>query len=90
MDSIKEIDKEIRNAYKSLSLKARVSIVYIIAMLALGYSITTHMIQRGYESLFEVFTIGILEYIANIMLCGVFVTGVFYLYYKVKINKGGE
>ncbi|WP_180535469.1 hypothetical protein [Staphylococcus haemolyticus] len=90
MDSIREIDREIRSAYKELSLKARVSIVYIIAMLALAFSISTQMLQKGYETLFHLFTVGLIEYIANLMIGGVFVTTVFYVYYRVKKNKTGK
>lgn len=93
MDSIREVDREIRSAYKGLSLKARVSIVYVIAMLALAFSISTQMLQKDYETLFHLFAVGLIEYIANIMIGGVFVTVVFYVYYRVKKNKdnkGGE
>lgn len=93
MNSIKEVDREIRTAYKGLSLKSRISIVYVIAMLALAFSISTQMLQKEYETLFHLFTVGLIEYIANLMISGVFVTAVFYVYYRVKkniIDKGGK
>ncbi|MFU0767373.1 hypothetical protein [Staphylococcus warneri] len=87
MNSIKEVDREIRSAYKGLSLKSRISVVYVIAMLALAFSISTQMLQKDYETLFHLFTVGLIEYIANIMISGVFVTVMFYVFYRVKKNK---
>ena len=93
MGNIKKIDREIREAYKGLSLEAKTSVIYMLVILAMTYGVANQMIQKGYESLFHIFTVGLLNYIANLMIGGVFVTAVFFVYYRVKKNKickGGE